>query len=86
MQSQSETVLSVILSIIQMIILGNGTGKVSFSNLILICALILYLYLKTFINSKDFLPLLIISVSAAFIIFINAVKLFILEITVGNKD
>lgn len=85
MQSQTETVLSILLSTLEIIIFGQRGTKVSASKLIQICSIVVYFCLKILFNSKNFLPLLIMSFSSAFIIFVNAVKLYYSEIFMINK-
>lgn len=85
MQSQTETLLSMLLSFLQIIIFGDRDSKISISNSFQICLIIVYFCLKTLYNGKDFMPLLIISFSSALIICINASKLYFSEIFMINK-
>ena len=82
MQSQTETLLSMLLSVLQIIIFGQHDTKISIFQ---ICLIIVYFCLKTLFNSKDFMPLLIISFSSGLIICINAVKLYFSETFTINK-
>jgi hypothetical protein len=80
MQSQTETCLSILLSVIQIIMFGQRDTK-----LVQMCPIIAYFCLKTLFNSKDFLPLLLISFSSALIICVYAIKLYYSEIFLINK-
>lgn len=86
MQSQAEALLSISLSVLQIVIFRQRAAKVSIAHLIQICAIITYFYLKNLLSIKDFLPMLIISVSSGLVIFINAAKLYSTEILTINKN
>ena len=82
MQSQTETLLSMLLSVLQIIIFGQRDTNISIFQVFLI---IVYFCLKTLFNSKDFMPLLIISFSSGLIILTNSIKLYFSETFPINK-
>ena len=80
MQSQIEMIFAVSLVFIFSRVIISHYSLLSVSGLFQTGSLALYLCLKYFQEKDDFLPLIVISVSAATIILINGIKLYVHEV------
>lgn len=76
MQSQMETMLALLLTIILSLALKSCESRLSFSKVLQSLSVIFFLFEYFFKNSAQFLPLLIISGSSAICIFLNGAMLF----------